>query len=124
MNGHRIWRFLLRRDDPEPAPWTEAGRYRIRKFGLTLQYPKGWCKEIAQKRCWKVDEKILHRQNQLVNEKRRKTCLNTIDDNEHVQPYYEIPDHLKQLILLDQINLNQWKSIIETKMTKRVNSNN
>lgn len=109
----------MRRDDPEPAPWTEAGRYRIRKFGLTLQYPPGWCKEMAQKRSWKIDEKILSRQN---DEKRRKTCFNTIDNNnnELVQQYYQIPDHLKQLILLDQFNSNQWKSIIETKMTKQV----
>lgn len=25
-SGHRVYRYLLRRDDPEPAPWTPAGR--------------------------------------------------------------------------------------------------
>ncbi|CAM9985441.1 unnamed protein product, partial [Choristocarpus tenellus] len=25
-SGHRVYRYLLRRDDPEPAPWTPQGR--------------------------------------------------------------------------------------------------
>ncbi|KAI7869587.1 PUA-like domain-containing protein [Spinellus fusiger] len=33
-SGHRVWRFLFRRDDPEPAPWTNAGKKIIEKHGL------------------------------------------------------------------------------------------
>jgi len=36
-SGFLVWRYLLRRDDEEPAPWTRDGKERIKKLGLTLQ---------------------------------------------------------------------------------------
>lgn len=35
--GYLVWRYLLRRDDQEPAPWTPEGIERIKKLGLTVQ---------------------------------------------------------------------------------------
>lgn len=32
-----VWRYLLKRDDDEPAPWTREGKERIKKLGLTMQ---------------------------------------------------------------------------------------
>lgn len=32
--GLIVWRFLLRRDDPTPAPWTRDGKNRIRRLHL------------------------------------------------------------------------------------------
>lgn len=38
-----IWRFLLRRDDPIPAPWTKEGKNRIRRLRLdSVIEPIGW----------------------------------------------------------------------------------
>uniref|UniRef100_A0A7N8XDL1 E3 ubiquitin-protein ligase UHRF n=1 Tax=Mastacembelus armatus TaxID=205130 RepID=A0A7N8XDL1_9TELE len=38
--GYLVWRYLLRRDDLEPAPWTPEGVERIKKLGLAVQpYP-------------------------------------------------------------------------------------
>uniref|UniRef100_A0A8C2ZBY7 E3 ubiquitin-protein ligase UHRF n=1 Tax=Cyclopterus lumpus TaxID=8103 RepID=A0A8C2ZBY7_CYCLU len=36
-SGFLVWRYLLRRDDEEPAPWTRDGKERIKKLGLTMQ---------------------------------------------------------------------------------------
>jgi len=36
-SGFIVWRYLLRRDDPSPAPWTKAGKRRIEQLGLTMQ---------------------------------------------------------------------------------------
>uniref|UniRef100_A0A3Q3E8S5 E3 ubiquitin-protein ligase UHRF n=1 Tax=Labrus bergylta TaxID=56723 RepID=A0A3Q3E8S5_9LABR len=36
-SGFLVWRYLLKRDDDEPAPWTRDGKDRIKKFGLTMQ---------------------------------------------------------------------------------------
>uniref|UniRef100_A0A8C9X0J2 E3 ubiquitin-protein ligase UHRF n=1 Tax=Sander lucioperca TaxID=283035 RepID=A0A8C9X0J2_SANLU len=36
-SGFLVWRYLLRRDDDEPAPWTRDGKERIKKLGLTMQ---------------------------------------------------------------------------------------
>lgn len=35
--GYLVWRYLLRRDDQEPAPWTPEGLERIKKLGLAVQ---------------------------------------------------------------------------------------
>jgi len=36
-SGFTVWRYLLRRDDAAPAPWTKAGKRRIEELGLTMQ---------------------------------------------------------------------------------------
>ncbi|KAK7590700.1 hypothetical protein V9T40_002313 [Parthenolecanium corni] len=39
-NGLLVWRFLLRRDDPEPAPWTEEGERIIEEKFLRMIVPR------------------------------------------------------------------------------------
>ncbi|KAJ1734854.1 hypothetical protein LPJ61_000860 [Coemansia biformis] len=41
VSGFYVWRYLFRRDDPDPAPWTEEGRARIARLGLTMYDPDG-----------------------------------------------------------------------------------
>ena len=36
-SGFLVWRYLMRRDDPTPAPWTKAGGKRVKELGLTMQ---------------------------------------------------------------------------------------
>ncbi|XP_024918044.1 E3 ubiquitin-protein ligase UHRF2 [Cynoglossus semilaevis] len=47
--GYLVWRYLLRRDDLEPAPWTPEGQERIKKLGLAVQYPPGYQTAMANK---------------------------------------------------------------------------
>ncbi|XP_042306272.1 E3 ubiquitin-protein ligase UHRF2 [Sceloporus undulatus] len=47
--GFLVWRYLLRRDDAEPAPWTPEGIERSKKLGLSLQYPEGYLEAMASK---------------------------------------------------------------------------
>ncbi|KAM9338548.1 E3 ubiquitin-protein ligase UHRF2 [Symphorus nematophorus] len=47
--GYLVWRYLLRRDDLEPAPWTPEGLERIKKLGLAIQYPPGYLAAMANK---------------------------------------------------------------------------
>ncbi|XP_061590078.1 E3 ubiquitin-protein ligase UHRF2-like [Cololabis saira] len=47
--GYLVWRYLLRRDDLEPAPWTPEGMERIKKLGLSVQYPPGYQAAMANK---------------------------------------------------------------------------
>ncbi|XP_005803824.1 E3 ubiquitin-protein ligase UHRF2 [Xiphophorus maculatus] len=47
--GYLVWRYLLRRDDLEPAPWTPEGLERIKKLGLSVQYPPGYLAAMANK---------------------------------------------------------------------------
>uniref|UniRef100_A0A8C7T616 E3 ubiquitin-protein ligase UHRF n=1 Tax=Oncorhynchus mykiss TaxID=8022 RepID=A0A8C7T616_ONCMY len=48
--GFLVWRYLLRRDDLEPAPWTPEGLERIQKLGLAVQVSEEVCKESAEPR--------------------------------------------------------------------------
>ncbi|OCT97355.1 hypothetical protein XELAEV_180095804mg, partial [Xenopus laevis] len=48
-SGFLVWRYLLRRDDYEPAPWSKEGKERIKKLGLTMQYPDGYLETLASK---------------------------------------------------------------------------
>lgn len=36
-SGFLVWRYLLKRNDDEPAPWTRDGKERVKKLGLTMQ---------------------------------------------------------------------------------------
>ena len=36
-SGFKVLRYLIRRDDPVPAPWTKEGKKRIENLGLTMQ---------------------------------------------------------------------------------------
>ncbi|KAM6289749.1 E3 ubiquitin-protein ligase UHRF2 isoform 2-T2 [Aegotheles albertisi] len=47
--GFLVWRYLLRRDDVEPAPWTSEGMERSKKLGLGVQYPEGYLEAMASK---------------------------------------------------------------------------
>uniref|UniRef100_A0A4W4FB69 E3 ubiquitin-protein ligase UHRF n=1 Tax=Electrophorus electricus TaxID=8005 RepID=A0A4W4FB69_ELEEL len=40
--GFLVWRYLLRRDDVEPAPWTAEGLERSKKLGLRVQVRIAW----------------------------------------------------------------------------------
>ncbi|XP_066551243.1 E3 ubiquitin-protein ligase UHRF1 isoform X3 [Amia ocellicauda] len=48
-SGFLVWRYLLRRNDDESAPWTRDGKDRIKKLGLTMQYPEGYLEAVAAK---------------------------------------------------------------------------
>ncbi|KAM9307770.1 E3 ubiquitin-protein ligase UHRF1-like [Gastrophryne carolinensis] len=48
-SGFLVWRYLLKRDDEEPAPWTREGKERVKKLGLTMQYPEGYLESVANK---------------------------------------------------------------------------
>ncbi|KAM3876053.1 E3 ubiquitin-protein ligase UHRF1 [Diretmus argenteus] len=48
-SGFLVWRYMLKRDDDEPAPWTRDGKERVKKLGLTMQYPEGYLEAQAAK---------------------------------------------------------------------------
>lgn len=66
-SGFLVWRYLLKRDDDEPAPWTRDGKERIKKLGLTMQYPEGYLEAQAAK------EKEKENKNESEEEEEEKT---------------------------------------------------
>merc|ERR1711913_88840 len=49
QSGFKVWRYLFRRDDPIPAPWTKEGKKRTEELGLTMIYPEGYLEAQAEK---------------------------------------------------------------------------
>lgn len=56
-SGFLVWRYFLRRDDEEPGPWTKEGKDRMKKLGLTMQYPAGYLEALARKEKEKENRK-------------------------------------------------------------------
>ena len=48
-SGFIVWRYEFRRDDPEPAPWTEEGKKKIEEEGYQMIYPEGYLEAEAAK---------------------------------------------------------------------------
>nr|CAG8551628.1 4503_t:CDS:2 [Entrophospora candida] len=48
-SGFIVWRYLMRRDDIEPAPWTPEGKKRIASLGLKMYIPEE-CKDTNDKK--------------------------------------------------------------------------
>lgn len=48
-SGFIVWRYLLKRDDPTPAPWTKEGKARIESLGLEMVYPEGYLAAMEKK---------------------------------------------------------------------------
>ncbi|XP_014286176.1 E3 ubiquitin-protein ligase UHRF1 [Halyomorpha halys] len=48
-SGYIVWRYLLRRDDPAPAPWTKEGKARVESLGLEMVFPDGYLAAMEKK---------------------------------------------------------------------------
>jgi len=95
-SGFRIWKYLLRRDDSSPAPWTKEGKARIASLGLKLIYPDGYLEAMK-----KVDTGI---------KKRSIITDDTIYESppRKKQKAYDLENELNNLIKNDKLNAKLW----------------
>ncbi|XP_014673331.1 PREDICTED: E3 ubiquitin-protein ligase UHRF1-like [Priapulus caudatus] len=56
QSGFKVWRYLLRRDDLTPAPWSKAGQKRVKELGLEMQYPEGYLEAQESSRLEKEEQ--------------------------------------------------------------------
>lgn len=92
-DGFRLWRYVLRRDDPLPPPWTPEGKKRIAELGLQIQYPED-CKTKSIKNS---------------NRKRVKKNVNTIQNKKQKIEPYHLDSNVSELIEKDTINSKLWQ---------------
>lgn len=92
-SGFKVWQFLLRRDDPTPAPWTKEGKKHIQAHGLEdVIYPENYGEKNKRKGDKSDDE---------APKKRTK-----IEE-------FKLGDELKDLVEKDELNNIKWKEINE-----------
>merc|ERR1712012_781440 len=117
--GFLVWRYLLRRDDEAPAPWTKEGKKRIEEGGWgEMQYPENYHETQAKKLAEKA-AKLSDKENQgeeKVKGKKRKI-------SEEVEPLgnsksakistikYKIAADLVKAMKEDKLNSKVWKEV-------------
>lgn len=104
-SGFRVWRYVLRRDDPSPAPWTKEGKAKIDLLDLKPIYPEGYLEAMkknsvtnGKKRLAIGDEKdtMVLKRNKSPPKKKLKREI------------YHLEDELKNLIENDKLNEKLW----------------
>ncbi|CAG5131053.1 unnamed protein product [Candidula unifasciata] len=121
-----VWRYLLRRDDPVPAPWTKEGKKRTSDLGLTMQYPDGYLESQQEKEKEKEKEKgeedeptpgkrgRKRKSEAEVPESKRKS-VSKASEKEKASPKvarYSLESGSKKLIAEDKVNKKLWNEAL------------
>uniref|UniRef100_A0A8C9S0N5 E3 ubiquitin-protein ligase UHRF n=1 Tax=Scleropages formosus TaxID=113540 RepID=A0A8C9S0N5_SCLFO len=125
-SGFLVWRYLLKRNDDEPAPWTREGKERIKKLGLTMQYPEGYLEAVAAKE--KEKENKMEDEEEDVTESpamgkrkrksqgseyQKKSPAKSSPKKMKVETYKLTPEQ-KALIKEDELNKKLWDEAMES----------
>ncbi|NXQ59030.1 UHRF1 ligase, partial [Anthoscopus minutus] len=120
-SGFLVWRYLLRRDDEEPAPWTKEGKDRMKKLGLTMQYPEGYLEAVANKDKEKEnngDDEFdtpgqgKRKRKSAGGEEKLITSPAGTPKKTKVEPY-KLTSQQKSLIKSDEANEKLWNEVLE-----------
>uniref|UniRef100_A0A8D2NM80 E3 ubiquitin-protein ligase UHRF n=1 Tax=Zosterops lateralis melanops TaxID=1220523 RepID=A0A8D2NM80_ZOSLA len=120
-SGFLVWRYLLKRDDEEPAPWTKEGKDRMKKLGLTMQYPEGYLEAVANKDKEKENNEDDEFDSPGKGKRKRKSAggeEKLISSPEgtpkktKVEPY-KLTSQQKSLIKSDEANEKLWNEVLE-----------
>ncbi|XP_071638230.1 E3 ubiquitin-protein ligase UHRF1 isoform X2 [Temnothorax longispinosus] len=109
-SGFRVWKYVLRRDDPIPAPWTKEGKKRIASLNLKMLYPKGYLK----------DEKTMKTFDETGAKTEKRLANGDEEDDVDIKKYkkikhgYDLDNKLKDLIKNDKINTELWNECLAT----------
>ncbi|XP_060088856.1 E3 ubiquitin-protein ligase UHRF1 [Heteronotia binoei] len=119
-SGFLVWRYLLRRDDEEPAPWTREGKERMKKLGLTMQYPEGYLEAVANKD--KENDSIVEEEFETPDKgkRKRKSANGTqLSESPATTPKktkveaYKLTPQQKAGIKADKANAKLWDEALE-----------
>ncbi|XP_026720893.1 E3 ubiquitin-protein ligase UHRF1 [Athene cunicularia] len=120
-SGFLVWRYLLRRDDEEPAPWTKEGKDRMKKLGLTMQYPEGYLEAVANKDKEKENDgndefdtpgKRKRKRKSAGGEEKLISSPTETPKKTKVEPY-KLTSQQKSLIKRDEANEKLWNEVLE-----------
>jgi len=121
QSGFIVWRYRLRRDDKNPAPWTEAGKKTIAELGLEIQYPDGYLEAQAKKEMEKNASKG-KRKRKNDEESADSGTVSTEDQDKKskkVKADYKVSSEHMKLIKSDQLNEKTWLELVKNVATHR-----
>lgn len=94
-----MWKYVLRRDDPIPAPWTKKGEQRIAFLGLKMLYPDGYLDTM------KTFNKIRAEKRFASDNNDEEVAIKKSKRNKRA---FDLEDELKTLIENDEVNVKLW----------------
>ena len=116
-----VWRFLLRRDDPAPAPWTKEGKKRIEEGGWgELRKPENYEEAQAEKmraKAAKLDEKENATGSKKVRGEKRKGKVAEGEETEAKREKkapvakFKIPANILKAMASDKLNKRLWGEV-------------
>nr|XP_018914523.1 PREDICTED: E3 ubiquitin-protein ligase UHRF1-like [Bemisia tabaci] len=107
-SGFIVWRYLIRRDDPTPAPWTKAGKKHIEAHNLEMKYPDGYLEALEAKKSLEGPD--------TPQSAKKKRVLKELSDTQSPPAKktkvaaYKLPAEDKSLIESDSLNTKLWES--------------
>uniref|UniRef100_A0A4W4FEB3 E3 ubiquitin-protein ligase UHRF n=1 Tax=Electrophorus electricus TaxID=8005 RepID=A0A4W4FEB3_ELEEL len=104
--GFLVWRYLLRRDDVEPAPWTAEGLERSKKLGLRVQYPPGYLEAMANKN--KKEASVRGRVKEEEEDEVKEKPNTNKDGQVQNAEAFVLSEQQRSLIQEDQANRKLW----------------
>ncbi|XP_025997047.1 E3 ubiquitin-protein ligase UHRF1 isoform X2 [Solenopsis invicta] len=118
-HGFVMWKYVLRRDDPSPAPWTQEGKERIAFLGLKMLYPDGYLETVEKFDKITVKKRLAIEDNSKESKIPAKKQRRTINDDDKendmtikkfkkVKRTFDLEDELKDLIENDKVNAKLW----------------
>ncbi|XP_076642179.1 ubiquitin-like with PHD and ring finger domains 1 [Halictus rubicundus] len=102
-SGFRVWRYLLRRDDPAPAPWTKQGKARIAALGFKPMYPDGYLEAMAKRKTSKKRNELADRIDNLLASQKQEP-----PKKKQKREIYEVDSEVLKFIEEDQGNSKLW----------------
>ncbi|CAB3979243.1 E3 ubiquitin- ligase UHRF1 [Paramuricea clavata] len=121
QSGYIVRRYLLRRDDEEPAPWTKEGRARIEELGLTMEYPEGYLEAQEKKRLEK-ENKMQGKDAKGSKGKRKRSASDSPQASPAKKKSYTVTSDKLALIKADTSNQKIWEEILSSYETITVGS--
>ncbi|KAJ8418949.1 hypothetical protein AAFF_G00004480, partial [Aldrovandia affinis] len=124
-SGFLVWRYLLKRNDEEPAPWTRDGKERVKKLGLSMQYPEGYLEAVAAKEKEKENKNEEEEVMDTPSKGKRKRKSQAAEPEEKPSPAknspkkmkveaYKLTREQKLLIKQDEFNKKLWDEAMES----------
>ncbi|KAK3723807.1 hypothetical protein QZH41_019484, partial [Actinostola sp. cb2023] len=109
-SGFIVWRYLFRRDDKTPAPWTKEGKKLVKSIGIKMVYPEGFLEAQAKKEEEKGDK--------IKGKGKRKREKETASKSPSSSPVKKIKvpsisSEMKTLIDTDTENNKIWKELVD-----------
>ena len=132
-----VWRFLLRRDDPAPTPWTKEGKKRIEEGGWgELRKPENYEEAQAEKlkaKAAKFDEKENAKENASGSKKARgEKRKGNVEEGEETEAKrekkapvakFKFSANLQKAMANDKLNQRLWGEFLSKEFTtKKVRS--